>query len=60
MPAVDKFASGEVIVFGPNGVMVKARTANQRKMVDSIKKAISCLPLALPVPVKPIPRLLWR
>jgi phosphate starvation-inducible PhoH-like protein len=32
----DKFASGEVIVFGPNGVMVKARTANQRKMVDSI------------------------
>ena len=35
-PAGDKFASGEVIVFGPNGVMVKARTANQRKMVDSI------------------------
>jgi phosphate starvation-inducible protein PhoH and related proteins len=32
----DKFASGEVIVFGPNGVMVKARTANQRKMVDCI------------------------
>ncbi len=27
---------GEVIVFGPNGVMVKARTANQRKMVKSI------------------------
>jgi phosphate starvation-inducible PhoH-like protein len=38
-PAVDKFASGEVIVFGPNGVMVKARTANQRKMVDSINKS---------------------
>ena len=35
-PVDDKFASGEVIVFGPNGVMVKARTANQRKMVDSI------------------------
>lgn len=35
----DKFASGEVIVFGPNGVMVKARTANQRKMVDSINKS---------------------
>ncbi len=35
-PVTDKFASGEVIVFGPNGVMVKARTANQRKMVDSI------------------------
>jgi phosphate starvation-inducible PhoH-like protein len=34
----DKFASGEVIVFGPNGVMVKARTANQRKMVDCINK----------------------
>ncbi len=26
----------EVIVFGPNGVMVKARTANQRRMVGSI------------------------
>jgi phosphate starvation-inducible PhoH-like protein len=37
--AVDKFASGEVIVFGPNGVMVKARTANQRRMVDSIIKS---------------------
>ena len=38
-PATDKFASGEVIVFGPNGVMVKARTANQRKMVDCINKS---------------------
>ena len=42
-PAVDatadKFASGEVIVFGPNGVMVKARTANQRRMVDCIGKS---------------------
>ena len=37
--AVDKFASGEVIVFGPNGVMVKARTANQHKMVDCINKS---------------------
>jgi phosphate starvation-inducible PhoH-like protein len=31
--------TGEVIVFGPNGIMVKARTANQRKMVDSIGKS---------------------
>ncbi|TSJ39466.1 PhoH family protein [Mucilaginibacter corticis] len=38
-PAADKFATGEVIVFGPNGVMVKARTANQRKMVDCINKS---------------------
>jgi len=38
-PAADKFASGEVIVFGPNGVMVKARTANQRRMVDCINKS---------------------
>lgn len=30
--------TGDVIVFGPNGVMVKARTANQHKMVDSIGK----------------------
>ncbi|ASU34814.1 PhoH family protein [Mucilaginibacter xinganensis] len=37
--AADKFASGEVIVFGPNGVMVKARTANQRKMVDCINQS---------------------
>ncbi len=28
--------SGEAIVFGPNGIVVKARTANQRRMVDSI------------------------
>lgn len=37
--AIDKFASGEVIVFGPNGVMVRARTANQHKMVDCINKS---------------------
>ncbi len=30
--------SGEVIVFGNHGLMIKARTANQRKMVDSIGK----------------------
>lgn len=29
---------GEVIVFGTNGLMVKARTANQRRMVESISK----------------------
>ncbi|PST82639.1 phosphate starvation-inducible protein PhoH [Pedobacter yulinensis] len=28
---------GEVIVFGTNGLLIKARTANQRKMVNSIK-----------------------
>ena len=38
-PSADKFASGEVIVFGPNGLMVKARTANQRRMVDCINKS---------------------
>lgn len=31
-------AGGEVIVFGNNGVMIKARTANQRRMVESIVK----------------------
>ncbi|MGV8880310.1 MAG: PhoH family protein [Sphingobacteriaceae bacterium] len=31
-------AGGEVIVFGPNGIMVKARTANQRRMVTSINQ----------------------
>jgi phosphate starvation-inducible PhoH-like protein len=39
---VEKLAGGsgggEVIVFGTNGLMVKARTANQRRMVDSIGK----------------------
>ncbi|MEJ7557900.1 MAG: PhoH family protein [Pedobacter sp.] len=29
---------GEVIVFGNNGLMIKARTANQRRMVESISK----------------------
>jgi phosphate starvation-inducible PhoH-like protein len=29
---------GDPIVFGPNGIVVKARTANQRKMVDSINR----------------------
>ncbi len=29
---------GEAIVFGPNGLVVKARTANQRRMVDSINR----------------------
>ncbi|QJD97837.1 PhoH family protein [Mucilaginibacter robiniae] len=35
----DKSTTGEVIVFGPNGIMVKARTANQRRMVTSITKS---------------------
>ena len=30
--------TGEVIVFGNHGLLIKARTANQRKMVDSIGK----------------------
>lgn len=34
----EKPQQGEVIVFGPNGIMVKARTANQRRMVDTIAK----------------------
>lgn len=29
---------GEPIVFGPNGLVVKARTPNQRRMVESIQK----------------------
>jgi phosphate starvation-inducible PhoH-like protein len=40
-PVVEKTSNGgggEVIVFGTNGLMVKARTANQRRMVDSINK----------------------
>lgn len=35
--AQDK-AGGEVIVFGTNGLMIKARTANQQRMVNSITK----------------------
>ena len=34
--AADKSTTGDVIVFGPNGIMVKARTANQHRMVNSI------------------------
>ncbi|RZM29451.1 MAG: PhoH family protein [Pedobacter sp.] len=39
-PIAEKPATvnGEVIVFGNNGLMIKARTVNQRKMVDSIVK----------------------
>jgi len=35
-PQADKSTTGEVIVFGHNGIMVKARTANQRRMVTNI------------------------
>lgn len=37
-PTSAPVSSGEVIVYGNHGLMVKARTANQRKMVDSINK----------------------
>jgi phosphate starvation-inducible PhoH-like protein len=37
-PVVAAANSGEVIVFGNHGLLIKARTANQRKMVDSIGK----------------------
>jgi phosphate starvation-inducible PhoH-like protein len=33
-----KDASGNIIVYGNHGLMIKARTANQKKMVDSIGK----------------------
>ncbi len=32
----EKINGSEPIVFGPNGIVVKARTANQRRMVESI------------------------
>jgi phosphate starvation-inducible PhoH-like protein len=35
---VDKSTTGEVLVFGPNGIMVKARTANQKRMVEAINQ----------------------
>lgn len=35
----EKGGSGEPIVFGPNGLVIKARTANQRRMVESINKS---------------------
>ncbi len=37
-PEAKSFGGGEPIVFGPNGIVVKARTANQRRMVESITK----------------------
>lgn len=37
-PAADKSTTGEVLVFGPNGILVKARTANQKRMVTAIDK----------------------
>lgn len=35
----DKSTTGEVIVFGPNGILVKARTPNQHRMVDGIGRS---------------------
>ncbi|SEL67119.1 PhoH family protein [Parapedobacter koreensis] len=37
-PVASSHVGGEPIVFGPNGIVVKARTANQRRMVESIIK----------------------
>lgn len=37
-PTITAANSGEVIVFGNHGLLIKARTANQRKMVESIGK----------------------
>jgi phosphate starvation-inducible PhoH-like protein len=34
--STEKITGSEPIVFGPNGIVVKARTANQRRMVESI------------------------
>lgn len=36
--AASPAGGGEPIVFGPNGIVVKARTPNQRRMVESILK----------------------
>ncbi len=36
IPNTSVVGGGEVIVFGNHGLMIKARTANQRRMVDSI------------------------
>lgn len=44
---------GEPIVYGPNGLIVRARTPNQRKMVDSIAKTISFLPSVQREQVRP-------
>jgi len=35
---VNTKTGGEPIVFGPNGIVIRARTPNQRKMADSIHK----------------------
>lgn len=37
-PAQGSAIKGEPIVYGPNGLIVRARTPNQRKMVESINK----------------------
>lgn len=38
-PDKSTLTGGEPIVFGPNGIVVKARTPNQRRMVDSINRS---------------------
>src|SRR6185437_761908 len=50
----------DVLVFGPHGKSVRARTSNQKKMVQPLIKMISFLPSALQEPAKPILRLRWQ
>ena len=38
MESAPQASSGEVLVFGQNGIMVRARTPNQKKMVESTEK----------------------
>ena len=38
MESSPQASSGEVLVFGQNGIMVRARTPNQKKMVESTEK----------------------
>jgi phosphate starvation-inducible protein PhoH and related proteins len=58
---IDNFVErnpNEVLVFGPNGKTVRARTANQKLLVTSSEKNDIVLS-APPVPVKHIQPLLW-
>jgi phosphate starvation-inducible PhoH-like protein len=60
--AIDNFVDrnpNDILVFGPNGKTVRARTANQKKWYKPQIETTFYLPSALQVQVKHTPQSLW-
>ena len=52
-------SNDDVIVYGPGGLKVTARTPNQRRLVEAFGTMTWCLPWALPDLARPTPRWPW-